>query len=452
MNNKKSIMKKKFIICLVVILILLLGCLGYFIFRKGNEVKIVTLDINPSLQLSIKRDKVIDIVALNNDGEDVITDNIKNSNVNDALNIIVNNLIEKDYIKENEVTVILGLNGVDKGLENSLKKAFESHDVKADVVVPAITEQAKKDAELYNISPAKAAYINEVVEEAKELKFDDLITKSINELNSIKESGLYCDAGYTLVGTNCEKKIREEKPTTGYTCPDNYELINDKCYKTKGTEEEYYCQSGQTLQNNKCTGEVSTNAKAKCTTGEYNSKTGKCEVLTLVGEGTKKCERSEDKLLSNGRCASPHMGAHFDDPEGEIDPATECCCGDTWYPDSSAPNRGWCYNPKGDRDAIISCPSGQTLKDGKCYKAESSDATYYCDGNATLNGNKCTETKTIAASTKKVCSSGYKLYEDRTCVNYSDTIERITGYTCEKDARLENNHCVYYEVVEAKQS
>ena len=436
-------MKKNVIICLIIVLILLLGVFGFLIL-KGGKISVITLDINPSLELTLKRNKVIDIRALNNDGNDVITDNIKNSSLNDALDIIVSNLIENDYIKENEVTIILGMDDKDNNILDSVKDAFNNHKIDANVVVPVITEQAKKDAEAYNVSSAKAAYINEVIETNNELKFDDLTEKSTTELNTIKETGYYCDNGYTLVGTNCEKKVKEEKPDTGYTCPDGYEMINDKCYKTKETEDTLYCQTG-TLKDGKCEGEVSTNAKAKCETGEYNSKTSKCEVLTLVGEATKTCKNQnmdpKDQKMSNGRCSGGKW-AHDDNT---------CEGNDIFIADTSGgPNAGWCYNPSGDYDAIISCPSGQTVKDSKCYKAETSDPTYYCEGNAKLNGTKCLENKTVAASKKKACSSDYKLYEDKICVNYNETTARIEGYTCNKEARLEDNHCVYYEIIEAK--
>ena len=448
-------MKKKLLL-VIPILVFVIGLVGFLLLNREKDVTTITMDINPSLKMNVtNKGNVSSIVSLNKDADALYTQEVIGKSVKEVIGVIATKAVEMDYAKDGEITIIVGLDGKDNGVVKDIENAFTEKNVRANVIVPVITEEAKREADHYGITPAKAAYVLEVIGDNEDLKFDDIMNVSAKELNTMKETGLYCDREYTLVGNVCEKKTLEEKPEEGRTCPEGYIEVSGKCSKTENPSDELYCDANQTLKDGKCTGVVTTDAKAKCDTGTYNKESGKCEELAYVSDGTKKCPSSEQKLLSNGRCASPHMGAHFDDPEGQIDPATECCCGDTWYPDSSAPGRGWCYSPAGNDDPVISCPSGSSLKTGDkgeaCYSVKTSTPTYYCEGDAKLDGNKCTANKTVAAKKKLVCKVG-TLFEDRICVNANDTKEFITGAVCNEKARLENNVCVYYEQVEPKHS
>ena len=443
-------MKKKGIIIGVVIAItvIVVGIL-FFLNRKDNGINtIITLDINPSIELEIKNGSIVRASALNNDSNDIVR-GLEGKTLEESFAVIIDNVKEMNLVEDGNITIILGMENNDKRIEESLKEACNKKQINANIIVPEITEEARSEAKAHGVTAAKAAYILDIVEDNNNIHFEDMVNKSSNELNEVKQTGKYCDAGYTLTGDFCEKLIREERAKEDKKCPDGYEDINGKCYLQVNPVNESYCKDGLELKNGKCVGTEKVDATGSCTTGTYNSKTGKCEVLTLAGEGSKKCPKSEQKLLSNGRCASPHMGAHFDDPEGTIDPATECCCGDTWYPDSSAPGRGWCYSPAGNDDPVITCPSGQTVKDGKCYKAETSNATYSCS-KGTLEGNKCIVEASKNPEYKLSCKNGLELYKYRVCIDYSNTKDYTFGYVCENDGKLVNDKCLYYEVVDAK--
>ena len=447
--------KKKIIILVVALVVVIVGVLVVGLFMKNGKDEdkvesVITLDINPSMELEItKKGKVASIQSLNEESDKFIDHSLEGKPVEEVFYAIVKKAKEEHLVEDGELTIIVGMEKSDKSIEDKLREACNKNEIGSKIVIPKITEEAKREAQGYGVTPAKAAYILEVIGDNEELHFDDLKNKSSRELMEMKETGKYCDHGYVLRGDVCEKVAKEEKPTEGKTCPEGYEDVNGQCRKIGPFKDELYCEEGFTLSDGKCSGEVAQAAKASCDKGTYNAGSGKCEESTKVGEGTKKCERSEDKLLANGRCASPKMGAQFDDPEGTIVPATECCSGDTWVPDSSSPNRGWCYNMSGDRDAVVTCPSGQTVKDGACYTVTTSDAKYSCS-DGTLNGSKCMVIKESKALTKHGCEEGYSLHQDRVCVSDTETKDYIVGYTCPNEARLEHESCVYYEQVEAK--
>ena len=450
---------KKVIIAIIALLVVAAGVVVFMMLGK-DKTTIITMDINPSFKVTLKGDKVSDIVSLNEDAKNIVKENLKNKSFKDSLDLLVNDLIENGIIEGNFVSVVINVDGSkeEKEVEKVIKETFTEHQVSANVIAPVITDTAKELAKKYNITEAKAAYIESVTEQSEVLKVENFVNKSVNEIVSVKETGKYCEEGYTLEGDFCTKVTGEERPIEDKVCKEGYEEINGKCYKNGGFSEVSYCEGNLTLDNNKCTGTKTTDALGKCTTGTYNKTTKKCEVLTYQSEGTKTCREADDLLLGNGKCASHKPGAHsYGDNDDPFDEATECFGADKFHtsPNPDNPGMGWCYNMSGDYDANVTCPSGTTLTTGDkgkgCYKAESSDATYYCEGNAKLDGNKCTGTVSENAKTKKTCSDGYKLYEDRTCVNYSETAEFVSGYKCQSEnARLEGNVCKLVEIVDAK--
>ncbi len=439
-------MKKKGIFIGIAVVIIV--ALVVLVLTKMNSgpTALITLDINPSLELEFKSGKVVNARALNEDAQDYVAE-LEGKKLDEAFDIIIKRAQEHNLVENGNVAIILGMESNNKKIEEALKKACDDNQVNANIIVPVITEEAKNEAKARGVTPAKAAYVQEIVKDNEEIRFEDVVDKPAAELNEMKETGKYCDAGYTLVGDFCEKRIREEKPQESKVCPEGYEDINNNCYLKSETTKEPYCSNGLALNGNKCEGTTKVDATGKCSTGTYNSKTQKCEVLTYVSAGTKKCREAEDLLLDNGKCASHHMGAHFDDPGATIDPATECCCGDTY-------KNGWCYSlPNGNYDATITCPSGSQLTTGDngkgCYKTESSNATFTCS-NGTLEGTKCIVPVSKNPEYKLSCNNGLKLYQDRICIDYNNTKNYNIGYVCDKEAKLIDNHCVYFDVVEAK--
>jgi hemerythrin superfamily protein len=442
--------KKGIIICVVALLVIVVGAVLLLVPKKGDNASdsIITLDINPSIELTVRKEIVKSVRALNDDAKDYVN-GLEGKSLNESFDLIIKTAKDHNLAEDGKITIIMGTedNANSKQFEDLLQSACSKNEVNGNIIVPVITEEAKQEAQKHGVSPAKAAYIMETVKENENLTFEEMIDKPSEEIYEMKETGKYCDKDYSLVGDYCEKVIKEEKPKEGKTCPEGYEDIKDSCYKTYATKQEAYCKDGLTLKDGKCTGNAKTDATAKCSTGTYNSKTKKCEELTYVSDGTKTCRGELDLLLDNGRCASVHPGAHsYGDDPSPFDEATECCCGDTF-------KDGWCYSlPNGNYDASVTCPSGSSYAKGDkgsaCYKTATSEPTYSCESGK-LEGTKCVGEVTKKPEYKTACDEGYTL-KDKKCVDYNDNKGYIVGYVCEDDARLENNICKYYEQVAPK--
>ena len=99
---------KKIIILLVIIILLLVvgifGCIKY----TNKIVSTITLDINPSIEINLnKSNKVVNVIALNEDAKDIIGSDLKGKTLDETIKLITNNVIEKGYAEKDYVGIIL---------------------------------------------------------------------------------------------------------------------------------------------------------------------------------------------------------------------------------------------------------------------------------------------------------------------------------------------------------
>ena len=101
-------MKKKTIIFSVVVLfIFIIVFVGIYIFNS-RTVSIITLDINPSIQINLMRsEKVKSVIALNEEAKEVISKDWKNKDLENILKSITDNLIKKEYAYEDELLEVI---------------------------------------------------------------------------------------------------------------------------------------------------------------------------------------------------------------------------------------------------------------------------------------------------------------------------------------------------------
>ena len=438
-------MKKKIIIVGVIVLVVAI-VIGYLLMSKNTKeiddgLTTITIDINPSIEIKVNDALIVsEVNSLNQDGKDLISDTLKGNNLEYAFKYIVNKAFEYNYITEEVPTVIIGMENENTHVVGLLRNAFLSKDKAVLIIVPNITKDAEKVAEKNNISPAKAAYLLEVTKNNNKLKIEDIKDKSVAEINEMHTTGYYCDKGWVLNGNLCEKKIREEKPKEGTTCPNGYELINDNCFKSEEPQREIYCTDGKTLKNNLCVGETSTNAKGKCASGTFNESTMRCDVYTYNSAGEQKCRGDNPKISKKGTCSYPKPTINGG-----------CESGDTLVGE-------WCYNlvDGGDEYPTITCPSGSVVANGAngrgCYTKTAATPTYYCEDGATLRGTKCVSSKDSTPEVKLSCDKDHTLYEDRVCIDYNKFTDQTDGLYCEENARLVNKTCFVYETKEANKN
>ena len=111
--------KKKIVILTIVLLAILIVIDGVIaiLSRKGrNElyntvVSVITLDINPSIKLELDKDnKVINMIALNEDAKDIVLSNYEGNSLESVINDVTNKLIEKGYAQD-KLVILVGTSG-----------------------------------------------------------------------------------------------------------------------------------------------------------------------------------------------------------------------------------------------------------------------------------------------------------------------------------------------------
>ena len=117
--------KKKQIIIISLAVVLLIGFLiggSLLIKNKTTEqnknedtdekvASTITLDINPSIKLELDKDEyVINVISLNNSTKAIIEGDYKGKKLNEAIEKITNNLINKGYAEE-KLIILVGVYG-----------------------------------------------------------------------------------------------------------------------------------------------------------------------------------------------------------------------------------------------------------------------------------------------------------------------------------------------------
>lgn len=449
-------MKKKIIIPIVILLILVICGLTWFILNNNKVVSTITLDINPSIELQLnKKNEVVNIIPLNDDAKVIIDDSLKGLDLNNALDKITANVIDKGFVKDDTATIIIHTEGISsKDVESVLTKSFEYKKVGSNIIiVENITKEDEDLAKKYGVSSAKASYINTITKENENIDAELLIEKPVDELEETKKTGFYCDKGYTLEGAICVKEIGREAAKRGDVCPGGYAEYKGKCYRETGLIEtdELICFEHRILVDGNCILKLEEKPEAEyeCTKGE----------LMRKGDVNPIGAKDNEKMY----CIDKSTGK----------PPTLKCLLNSGY----IMINGNCYN--GPAPTINGgCPNGDVLRNGKCYSKD--DGTQYqcpdghiydkslelcpdtltyinptvkgykCNDGFTLTDNKCIKEEIEQAFHKRVCPDGYTLIGENNCYDLSKSVPKENGYYCEKDnSRMENNECIILEINEA---
>lgn len=443
-------MKKKIIVSIIICLITILGIIGY-IFWNNRMVSTITLDINPSIEISLDRNnKIKSVIALNESANLVISDDYKGLSIGALFYVLIDKLIDNNFVEDNNVSVILHTTGTidSKELSETIELEFGKKEIHTDIIiVDKVTNEDIKLAKEYNVSPAKIAYIKTITGESENIDLNMLANKSVGEIEKTKKTGKYCDEEYFLENDWCLKEKERISATNGEYCPSGYKEDKGKCYEVIDAIEtgKYICNEGFVLIDNTCVHEESYDALGICEKGEY--KDGYCLTKEYYGDAKEYCRITPSTdLLYNGRCL------------GRKPTINGKCLG------SDKLIGGYCYDtsPSSGYKADWVCPDGKFItnpdgslmyEDKKCYNESKVNPTsYYCEGEGILDGKKC-KTKTIENPQKeKKCTSGYISIEDGSrCINLNKTKSKENGLVCNQDnARLKDNTCVIYDIKPAK--
>ncbi len=455
-------MKSKNIIFVIISIVVLLSIISFVIIYNNRIVSTLTIDINPSIEIGLDRKNMVKkVVPINEDAKELITTDLNGLNLDNDVTLITDNAVKK-YTKDNTLVILLYSEGnIDnEKVQNIISRKCEEENVVANVsIIDNVTEEDKALASKYNITPAKAAYINSIVDENEEISFDTFIEKPISEIKETKESGKHCEKDYFLEGDHCFKEINRREADYGENCSRGQIEYKGSCYEEKGFEEtgKLVCREGLTLEGNECVDRKTAKAtpKYECEKGELYKKGDLykigikdrekmvCADKSTGKKPTLRCLKGPHKIINgdcyvgpapliNGGCPSPDKkvgsGCYSKDP------------GDQW----ECPN-GSIYHVSQNSVPDV-CPDTIKITDAKI-------SGYTCEEEFQLVDQTCIKEDKEAPDPEYKCPSGYTEIEDGRCINLNNKMDKQISYYCKKDTeRLEEKTCIDYDITEAIQN
>ena len=179
---------------------------GGLFYQQANAVaSVVSLDVNPSIELKVNRnEKVLACTPLNDNARAVLSDmgngaDLKGAKLDVAVNAIVGGLVRSGYLSDLSSAIMISVEDKDQTRAEKLQReltdtvdgVLESSAAKASVLTQTVTQDAglEQQAKANNISTGKAALVNRIVAINGKLSFDALAALSVEELNDLAEAG-----------------------------------------------------------------------------------------------------------------------------------------------------------------------------------------------------------------------------------------------------------------------
>ena len=205
MTTKKTTKRKWTSLIAACLAVMLLGGGGLFYQRANAVASVVSLDVNPSIELKVNRsEKVLVCTPLNEDAKAILADmgngaDLKGAKLDVAVNAIVGSLVRNGYLNSISSAIMISVEDKDTARAEKLQRELTStvdgilqtSESRASVLTQTLTQDAglTQQARENSISTGKAALVNRVLAINPSLKFDALAKLSVEELKDLAEAG-----------------------------------------------------------------------------------------------------------------------------------------------------------------------------------------------------------------------------------------------------------------------
>ena len=248
MTTKKTTKRRWTSLIAACLAVMLLG--GGLFYQRANAVaSVVSLDVNPSIELKVNRsEKVLVCTPLNEDAKAILADmsngaDLKGAKLDVAVNAIVGSLVRNGYLNSISSAIMISVEDKDAARAEKLQReltsavdgVLQTSEAKAAVLTQTLTQDAAREqqARENNISTGKAALVNHVLAINPSLKFDALAKLSVEELKDLAEAGapampIGMDAARTAAeqyaGTTALNSVTAEVDSELDESPAHYEV------------------------------------------------------------------------------------------------------------------------------------------------------------------------------------------------------------------------------------
>jgi hypothetical protein len=201
MTTKKATKRSWTSLIAACLAVMLLGGGGLFYQQANAVVSVVSLDVNPSIELKVNRsEKVLVCTPLNEDAKAILADmsngaDLKGAKLDVAVNAIVGSLVRNGYLNSISSAIMISVEDKDTARAEKLQReltstvdgVLQTSESRASVLTQTLTQDAglTQQARENSISTGKAALVNRVLALNATLKFDALAKLSVEELKDL---------------------------------------------------------------------------------------------------------------------------------------------------------------------------------------------------------------------------------------------------------------------------
>ena len=205
MTTKKTTKRRWTSLIAACLAVMLLGGGGLFYQRANAVASVVSLDVNPSIELKVNRsEEVLACTPLNEDAKAILADmgngaDLKGAKLDVAVNAIVGSLVRNGYLNSISSAIMISVEDKDTARAEKLQReltstvdgVLQTSESRASVLTQTLTQDAglTQQARENSISTGKAALVNRVLAINPSLKFDALAKLSVEELKDLAEAG-----------------------------------------------------------------------------------------------------------------------------------------------------------------------------------------------------------------------------------------------------------------------
>ena len=198
MTTKKTTKRKWTTLVAACLAVMLLGGGGLFYQQAHAVASVVSLDVNPSIELKVNRsEKVLVCTPLNEDAKTILSDMGNGADL--KVNAIVGSLVRNGYLNSISSAIMISVEDRDTARAEKLQReltstvdgVLQTSESRASVLTQTLTQDAglERQARENSISTGKAALVNRVLALNATLKFDALAKLSVEELKDLAEAG-----------------------------------------------------------------------------------------------------------------------------------------------------------------------------------------------------------------------------------------------------------------------
>lgn len=195
---------------------LMLGVIGFggYAYTQNQSIaSIVSLDVNPSIELTLNRkERVLRATPLNDDAKIILADmDLKGTSIDVAVNAVMGSLLKNGYIDELANSILITVEDDDAAraaqlqteLTQTVNNVMESSSVNGAILSQTVqkTQDLTQKAEQYGISVGKAQLIDAIIAQNPNLNFEELASKNVNDLNLLASNQTTEIANVTSIGS-----------------------------------------------------------------------------------------------------------------------------------------------------------------------------------------------------------------------------------------------------------